>query len=790
MTISDEAPPQDRDSGHGFSSHLDIEDLVRALDEKARAAEERAKTADDRSLALAERVATLEDQLQQKILAERPSLFKVYESNNQSQKFSDRNVHSSERKIFANKEDAIQTVVGVREECNADYNDKVPYLAERLDLIERRLDECEDTKRGTALCNEFTLPQSTFSLLVTEHPLSSPFIFAVFTATLSITCLGLVLADAVSNGTAGNRLNVPPGVSSAVRGAQFVGLLVGVLFEDECPQGLQNIAQGAGHTLLLDGTTKIHKRLIAVSILRLVVGYLFLSSLFINVVQNSDVIAIFYDVLALEFVENIDDTAFALAMKGFLGQRMLVATVKKHTLKVPIDTPRRSIIQSRDLFGDSQRSVSRGILSSGSLISNSRSNYSARFIYFLNAIVLLVGLTYISIMQSQGEYRCRRLNVSFNEEIWKTASIALPDGSTGTMLLVYPYFNGIYAAEGSVDGHPRYVEQDKFSGSPFVKRKGAEIRYCEEIESWVFMHPEIMTSNECGWLFRSYQVSSETNYDIINAANDPWIAWTGEVVWDSSVTIECTSCSDDSDCSYQGSCKWMGKLIPEVALTSHFIFDANATTGYYGVCSCNNGRSGSPGSPGEQWVHDNSITLMSGQVYSRPVYIQTDLTDDPFDWRKFETQSPRPTFLPLFKAETIFPTVLLGETLNVSSSPTFTANFTPPYPAPMNISGSFDDSLPNLPVDSPPLYGDQAAFASPTDAPTKPWYIANEYELDVEDFAEHDDFFESKPLHDLDDIMQNYSVVLSFTGSRFYATIVEPDATFNDIFPQDYHVSI
>lgn len=47
-----------------------------------------------------------------------------------------------------------------------------------------------------------------------------------------------------------------------------------------------------GHKLLLDGTWKIHKRLIAVSILRLVVGYLFLSSLFINVVQNSDVIAL------------------------------------------------------------------------------------------------------------------------------------------------------------------------------------------------------------------------------------------------------------------------------------------------------------------------------------------------------------------------------------------------------------------------------------------------------------------------------------------------------------------
>lgn len=34
----------------------------------------------------------------------------------------------------------------------------------------------------------------------------------------------------------------------------------------------------------------------------------------------------------------------------------------------------------------------------------------------------------------------------------------------------------------------------------------------------------------------------------------------------------------------------------------------------------------------------------------------------------------------------------------------------------------------------------------PTDSPTVPFYKANEYEIDVPDFAEHDDFFEAKPV--------------------------------------------
>ena len=84
------------------------------------------------------------------------------------------------------------------------------------------------------------------------------------------------------------------------------------MFSDEIPQGLQLIANAAGHTLLLNGQQEVRKRVLVSSILRLVVGYLFLSSLFLNIAQNSDVIAIFYDVLALEFVENIDDTTFAL----------------------------------------------------------------------------------------------------------------------------------------------------------------------------------------------------------------------------------------------------------------------------------------------------------------------------------------------------------------------------------------------------------------------------------------------------------------------------------------------
>lgn len=107
----------------------------------------------------------------------------------------------------------------------------------------------------------------------------------------------------------------------------------------------------------------------------------------------------------------------------------------------------------------------------------------------------------------------------------------------------------------AADGHPKYVEQDKFTGNPFVERQGAQIRFCKEMESWVFMHPEIETSNECNWLLRSKQVDPDTDFDVIAASSNPWTAWTGDAVFGAEVNIKCTSCQDESDCSYQGKCE-------------------------------------------------------------------------------------------------------------------------------------------------------------------------------------------------------------------------------------------
>lgn len=83
----------------------------------------------------------------------------------------------------------------------------------------------------------------------------------------------------------------------------------------EIPNALELI--GKGYEQEVTGGTNVQMRKIVFSsLLRLALGYLFLLSLFLVVIQESTVLGIFFDVLALAFVENIDDAVFILAKRG------------------------------------------------------------------------------------------------------------------------------------------------------------------------------------------------------------------------------------------------------------------------------------------------------------------------------------------------------------------------------------------------------------------------------------------------------------------------------------------
>jgi hypothetical protein len=57
---------------------------------------------------------------------------------------------------------------------------------------------------------------------------------------------------------------------------------------------------------------------------------MFILTLFVAVVQATSVLGMFFDVLALEFVENIDDVIFGLSKRGEVNSPIYIFFVIVH----------------------------------------------------------------------------------------------------------------------------------------------------------------------------------------------------------------------------------------------------------------------------------------------------------------------------------------------------------------------------------------------------------------------------------------------------------------------------
>mmetsp|Transcript_20385 Transcript_20385/g.58971 ORF Transcript_20385/g.58971 Transcript_20385/m.58971 type:complete len:591 (-) Transcript_20385:139-1911(-) len=318
---------------------------------------------------------------------------------------------------------------------------------------------------------------------------------------------------------------------------------VGVLMEEEIPQGLELIGKGVEQDICAKRIRFPMKRIVPASLLRLAIGYLFLCSLFLTVVQETTVINVFFDVLALQFVENVDDVVYGLCKRGFFGRVLRIATNNTHIIRCSSSNQGRAV-----------RRWSKRLI---------------RFVYFANILTLLAVLAYLSERQRMGQYRCESVSVNFGGAMWEDAHVL---GEDKPRLLIYSHFNGFYVEDGSHDRRPRYVEMNKEDGDKFAGTTDgvcadgsktctvpAEIIYCEKIESWVLRHGKIRTSNntdtpenECSWLLRSPETDS---YDIIELAEErEWFVWRGLIETNYRVSIECNECNDNADCNYNGKC--------------------------------------------------------------------------------------------------------------------------------------------------------------------------------------------------------------------------------------------
>jgi len=381
-----------------------------------------------------------------------------------------------------------------------------------------------------------TLPQSTHSLLFTEPFCSIS--FGLGFAVLNITCLSLSFAfvDGLQSGGYGNDLNIPVNVSLTVRGAQYLALLITMIMEEEIPTGLHLLRIISKKSFESKFPDKAYSTFVISCILRIGIGYLFLANVFLVLIRSTAVLEIFYDVMALQFLQQLDDIAFKLAqMDGMLGKTVYRATTSK-----------RYRAEFKKQKG------------------GKKTHTFLKLVYVMNLGILLASMATVSIRQKNGYYQCKEVTVHFGDAVWTNAIIKNSqgeEGKEGERVLLYKYFDGIFMTDGERhDDRLVYKEMRKYDGTPYEIQVGAEIKYCRSEKSWVLTHPyihkskylDMYDSDESGcssWLLRSPET---TSYDLLDV-DVVWDVWVG-IISQAEVSVICNWCNEDTDCNLNGWC--------------------------------------------------------------------------------------------------------------------------------------------------------------------------------------------------------------------------------------------
>jgi hypothetical protein len=163
-----------------------------------------------------------------------------------------------------------------------------------------------DGKDDDSVDDAITLPQSTHTLLFTEPIISRAFLQSVFIAGLSILCLLLALLNTEGAKLGGYKEVIPANVPHAVKIAQYASIFVALLMEEEIPTGLYLLRRIPKQYFISKFPELQYSRFVCSCVLRIFMGYLFLINVFLILIQANNVLEIFFDFIALQFLQQLD----------------------------------------------------------------------------------------------------------------------------------------------------------------------------------------------------------------------------------------------------------------------------------------------------------------------------------------------------------------------------------------------------------------------------------------------------------------------------------------------------
>lgn len=146
----------------------------------------------------------------------------------------------------------------------------------------------------------------------------------------------------------------------------------------------------------------------------------------------------------------------------------------------------------------------------GSPVVTTRSVHIIRHIvYYLTRYIC--SISFLIFLLLWLPLQCDSITAKFGDEVTTISALSASSGEYEDFTLVFSYFSGVYEKEGYHAGRPVYKERRKFDRQPYKgngrqRVKPAEIRYCQDINAWIFTHEHIKKGQDdsgCNWLLRS-----------------------------------------------------------------------------------------------------------------------------------------------------------------------------------------------------------------------------------------------------------------------------------------------
>jgi len=433
----------------------------------------------------------------------------------------------------------------------------------------------------------FYIEEDVFSIFFVSPVFSIAFWYALGIFALQMTILILAAINLLEGSTPNNPISVPAHTSGVVIFAEIIAIFTSVLTATDIFAFFDALNVEYDECVLETFPAASRSKWHLGNVLRLVEGVMGIFVAFLFICQADDVLQLFLDFAAVQFVSEMDNIGFYVIDRGYILMNLgdVTDNIKRTTFLA------RTKLQVCAI-GHRKHSLPTTAIRNASVASMCLFLYIAWMLvwyeqnrgdYFWDDCtefqVNFVDKSYHNFF----DYKCDQLQLTY-ENVMKDEKATDEEQMVAKQRLCsqgwtrrndaidYSSFNGMYSVATKINSdriqmfhdRPLYIQkhEDQTAFQFYDKSPSGEFKYCEQLKAWVFTIPGVtkgVGADDCSWLMKSRKTEALSLDDV---DEQDWMVWSG-VVSEASVDITCVECRRGKyekinapavGCSFHGVC--------------------------------------------------------------------------------------------------------------------------------------------------------------------------------------------------------------------------------------------